>query len=119
MTHHRNHNHATNDRPYALPVRFEFTDSEAVSVSIAGTFNNWQRDTMSLHPAGKGRWVKETLLPVGAYEYCLGVDGRFRPDPLAPETIPNTFSGRNSILKVVGEPETVRYSTQEQLNWRN
>ncbi len=86
--------------PQSLPVRFEFTDPSAASVYIAGTFNNWQPDTKPMHAVGNHRWVRETVLPIGIYEYCLVVDGEFRPDPLARESVPNSFGGRNSVLKV-------------------
>jgi hypothetical protein len=33
------------------------------------------------------------------------VDGQWMPDPLAKETVPNPFGGRNSILKVASSPE--------------
>jgi hypothetical protein len=39
-------------------------------------------------------------LAPGTYEYCLVVDGQWMPDPLAKETVPNPFGGRNSVLKV-------------------
>jgi hypothetical protein len=39
------------------------------------------------------------------YEYCLVVDGRWIPDPLARETVPNPFGGKNSVLKVARPPE--------------
>ena len=86
--------------PQSLPVRFEFIDPLASSVFIAGTFNNWQPDTKPMYAVGNHRWVRETVLPVGKYEYCLVVDGEFRPDPLARESVPNSFGGRNSVLKV-------------------
>ncbi len=86
--------------PQSLSVRFEFTDPSASSVYIAGTFNNWQPDAKPMHAVGNHRWVKETVLPIGLYEYCLVVDGEFRPDPLARESVPNSFGGRNSVLKV-------------------
>jgi hypothetical protein len=44
-------------------------------------------------------------LAPGTYEYCLVVDGQWMPDPLARETVPNPFGGRNSVLKVAGLPE--------------
>ena len=101
MRHNKNHDNAmNNDGPHTLPVRFEFTDPDAGSVYIAGTFNNWQHDAKPMHPVGNNRWIKETVLPIGTYEYCLVVDGEFRPDPLAKETVPNSFGGRNSVLKV-------------------
>ena len=57
-----------------------------------------------MHAVGDGHWLKETVLPPGTYEYCLVVDGQWMPDPLAGETVPNPFGGRNSILKVFGSP---------------
>jgi hypothetical protein len=47
-----------------------------------------------------GRWAKDLVLPPGHYEYCLVVDGQWRPDPRAQETVPNPFGGRNSIRRV-------------------
>jgi hypothetical protein len=49
---------------------------------------------------GDGRWLKETVLPAGTYEYRLVVDGQWIADPLAKETMPNPFGGMNSVLKV-------------------
>lgn len=115
MNRHRNRDRAGSDRPHSLPVRFEFTDPQAVSVYIAGTFNNWQADAKPMHPVGNGRWVRETVLPVGTYEYCLVVDGEFCPDPLARETVPNLFGGRNSVLKVASSPEAAQFADAEDL----
>jgi 1,4-alpha-glucan branching enzyme len=116
MIHNHNDHHARSNGLHSLPVRFEFTDPDAGSVYIAGTFNNWQPDAKPMHPVGNGRWVKETVLPIGTYEYCLVVDGEFCPDPRAPETVPNPFGGRASILKVMSEPEPTLFFTQDLLN---
>ena len=53
-----------------------------------------------MHAVGSGHWLKEAFLPPGDYEYCLVVDGQWMPDPLAPQTVPNPFGGKNSILNV-------------------
>ena len=74
-------------------------------LGIAGTFDNWQPDAKPMHPMGGGRWMKETVLPPGTYEYCLVVDGKWLPDPQAKETVANPFGGRNSVLRVAGAPE--------------
>ena len=111
MKDNQNHDNATSDGPQTLPVHIEFTDPEAVSVRIAGTFHNGQPAANPMPPLGNSRWVKVTLLPVGTYEYCLVVDRTFRPEPLAKETVPNPFGGRNSILKVVSMSEPVRSAT--------
>ena len=105
MKHNNNHDNSRNAEPQLEPVHFEFTHSTAASVCIAGTFNDWHPEAKTMHPAGGGRWLKETALPPGNYEYCLVVDGRWIPDPLAKETVPNPFGGRNSILKVARPPE--------------
>jgi 1,4-alpha-glucan branching enzyme len=100
MKHRHNHHHVTTVLD-AVPVRFEFTHLTAKSVSVAGTFNNWQPEAKSLHPSDGGKWWKETTMKPGTYEYCFIVDGQWVPDPQAKETIPNPFGGRNSVLKVV------------------
>ena len=105
MKHNHNHDNAPNAGPQLVPVHFEFDHPTATTVSVAGTFNNWHPTTKSLHPLGSGHWVKETALAPGEYEYCLVVDGEWMPDPLAPETVPNPFGGRNSVLNVVVSPE--------------
>jgi 1,4-alpha-glucan branching enzyme len=100
MKHNKNHDNAPNAGPKMVPVRFEFTHPTAKTVCIAGTFNHWQPESKALHPSGIGHWYKETVLAPGTYEYCLVVDGQWMPDPMAKETVPNPFGGRNSIVKV-------------------
>jgi 1,4-alpha-glucan branching enzyme len=105
MKHNHNHDNAPNDGIELKPVRFEFTHPTARAVGIAGTFNHWQPEAKPMHPLGDGRWLKETVLPPGTYEYCLVVDGRWIPDPLAEATVANPFGGRNSVLTVASAPE--------------
>ena len=68
-----------------------------------------------MHPSGNGHWLKETTLAPGTYEYCLVVDGQWMPDPLARETVPNPFGGRNSILKVARPPEAAPLAQTDHL----
>lgn len=100
MKHNKNHDNAPNVGPQLMPVHFEFTHPTALNVSVAGCFNHWQPEAKSLHPTGSGRWVKETMLPPGTYQYCLVVDGEWMADPLAKDYVPNPFGGRNSVLNV-------------------
>jgi len=113
MKHNKKHDNARKDEPQLKPVRFEFTHPTARAVSVAGTFNDWHPSTKSMHPSGNGHWVKETALPPGTYEYCLVVDGQWMPDPLAKESVPNPFGGRNSILKVADSPEAANLASAE------
>lgn len=105
MKHNHNHDNAPNPGLQLVPIRFEFTDPSATSVCIAGTFNNWKPETKTLHSSGVGNWWKETELAPGKYEYCLVVDGKYIPDPLAKETVPNPFGGQNSVLTVFNSSE--------------
>ena len=68
---------------------------------------------------GFGNWWKETALAPGTYEYCLVVDGQWMPDPLARETVPNPFGGRNSVLKVASSPEAAHRADAENLPLKN
>ena len=119
MKHNHKHDNVRNAGPELVPVRFEFTHPTATSVCIAGTFNHWQPEAKTLHPAGGGRWLKETALMPGSYEYCLVVDGQWMPDPLARETVPNPFGGVNSILKVTSSPEAAHLADAEILPLKN
>jgi 1,4-alpha-glucan branching enzyme len=104
MKHNHNHDNLPSAEPQLVPVRFEFNHPTAKTVCVAGTFNQWDPAAKSMHPSGKGHWQKETALVPGTYEYCLVVDGQWMPDPLAKETVPNPFGGRNSVLNVINSP---------------
>src|ERR1017187_6693095 len=79
MKHNHNHDNVRNAGPELVSVRFEFIHPTATTVCVAGTFNQWQPEAKTLHPAGGGRWLKETALAPGSYEYCLVVDGQWMP----------------------------------------
>jgi hypothetical protein len=119
MEHNKNHDSAKSACPQLVPVRFEFTDAKATSVCLAGTFNHWQPESKTPHSTSTGRWWKEIALAPGTYEYCLVVDGQWMPDPLARETVPNPFGGRNSVLKVAISPEATHLADAEILPMKN
>ena len=105
----KNHHTSSNARDIGAKrvlVHFEFADPKATTVCIAGTFNHWQPEVKTLHSSGSGNWWEEIFLAPGIYEYCFVVDGKWLSDPLAGESVPNPFGGRNSILRVATSPET-------------
>jgi 1,4-alpha-glucan branching enzyme len=110
-----NHNHDNLPSPKLVPVHFEFTHPTALTVCIAGTFNQWQPAAKAMHLAGNGHWLKETALAPGTYEYRLVVDGQWMADPLATETVANPFGGRNSVLNVASSPEAAHLADAENL----
>ena len=111
------HNHNHDNNPAAglqlQPVRFDYTHPTATTGCVAGTFYDWQPAAQPMHPVGNGCWMKETTLAPGSYEYCLVVDGKFIPDPLALESVANPFGGRNSILTVASSPEASHLASAE------
>jgi 1,4-alpha-glucan branching enzyme len=113
MKHNHNHDNAKSTAPQLVPVRFEFTHPTATTVCIAGTFNHWQPEAKTLHSSGVGHWWKETSLAPGTYEYCLVVDGKWIPDPLARDYVPNPFGGRNSVLTVASSPTAAHLAAAE------
>jgi 1,4-alpha-glucan branching enzyme len=96
-------NQAVPSCPRLVPVRFEYTNLTAASVSVAGSFNNWQPENKRLHSSENGRWFKETALAPGAYEYRFVVDGKWLADPMAKRCVDNPFGGKNSVLYVKSE----------------
>src|ERR1017187_1254609 len=102
-----------------VPVHFEFADPKATTVCIAGTFNHWQPEAKTLHSSGAGNWWKEMNLDPGTCEYCLVVDGKWMTGPLARESVPNPFGGRNSILRVATSPEAAHLAEAENIPLKN
>ena len=119
MKHNHKHDNVRSTDPQLVPVRFEFTHPTASSVCLAGTFNHWQPEAKALHSSGTGHWWKETALAPGTYEYCFVVDGQWMPDPLARETVPNPFGGRNSVLQVASSPEAAHRADATDLPLKN
>jgi len=119
MNHNHNHDNARRIGPQLVPVRFEFNDPTATTACVAGTFNRWQPEAKTPHSSGAGNWWKEMALEPGGYEHCLVVDSRWMPIPLARETVPNPFGGRNSILNVASSPETAQPGDTESLPAEN
>jgi 1,4-alpha-glucan branching enzyme len=119
MKHNHNHDNAQSTGLQLVPVRFEFTSPTAKTVCLAGTFNHWQPEAKTLHSSGVGNWWKETNLAPGTYEYCLVVDGKWMPDPLARESVANPFGGRNSILHVASSSEAAHLADAANLPLKN
>jgi 1,4-alpha-glucan branching enzyme len=81
-------------------VHFEYVDSHADSVCVAGTFNGWHPSANPMKAVVHGHWRSDLVLQPGTYEYALVVDGRWKPDPQCGEKVENAFGGINSVLRV-------------------
>jgi 1,4-alpha-glucan branching enzyme len=72
----------------------------ATSVSIAGSFNDWNPSETPMLNAGDGAWAVELVLPPGRYEYRFIADGEWIDDPGAAESVGTAFGSRNGVIAV-------------------
>jgi 1,4-alpha-glucan branching enzyme len=91
---------AKSQSPPAARVSLELVEPAAQQVYVAGSFNGWKPDTTPLMALGNGRWKGDLKLGPGRHEYLFVVDGQWRPDPNARETVQNPFGGQNSVVMV-------------------
>jgi len=87
-------------RPVEKPVEFVLSQPQARSVSVAGSFNNWDASRTPMNGTPEGSWKTTVWLPTGRYEYRFVVDGQWINDPSARESVQNTFGSTNSVLVV-------------------
>lgn len=83
-------------------VIFKYYDRDATAVYLVGDFNNWSPKADPLSDENSdGEWSLFYSLGPGTYEYKFVVNGReWVPDPRNPDSVPDGFEGRNSVVKV-------------------
>lgn len=80
-------------------ARFSVKIAGAKEVKIAGDFNKWNPDALSLVKKDAKTWEALVPLPPGRYKYLCRIDGQDVLDPLNPDT--DMESGRKvSVLTV-------------------
>lgn len=89
-------------RRSGIPVRFVLPAKGAVSVAVAGDFNDWRANAAPLgDPDGDGTFTGTLHLPVGSHAYMFVVDGeRWIPDPYAETFRDDGFGNRNAVLRI-------------------
>ncbi len=88
-------------------VPFRYFDENAKSVSVAGSFNNWDSRANKLTKTDYG-WKADIYLPAGYYYYKLVVDNLWITDPNNDWKIYDGGEGFNSVIKVGIPPLPVR-----------
>jgi hypothetical protein len=85
-----------------VPVTFTLSYQKAESVSLIGSFNQWNPVGHEMHKLGdRNTWVLELRLPEGRHEYAFLVDGKIVvPDQNVPFYQSDGFGNRNSVLFV-------------------
>ena len=81
---------------------FRYRNSDAKKVYLVGDFNDWSpvSDPMT-DENGDGEWTLFYPLSPGRYAYKFVVDTRsWIADPTNPESEPDGFDGRNSVVTI-------------------
>ena len=72
----------------------------AHSVTVAGSFNDWDPAQAPLRKGKGGIWRRTLLLSPGRYVYRFIVDGAWRSDPNAKQSVANEYGEMNSVVEV-------------------
>jgi DNA-directed RNA polymerase subunit RPC12/RpoP len=83
-------------------VEFAVNAPNALTVGLAGEFNNWSSTASPMHKRPDGKWAITLPLPAGRYQYKLIVDGMWIPDPMNPNQADNYSGGKDSVV-VIGQ----------------
>jgi 1,4-alpha-glucan branching enzyme len=83
-------------------VQFVLVHSEARSVALAGSFNQW---SASSHPLAReksrGLWTIVVALPPGEHVFMYVVDGtQWISPPLAEDYVDDAFGAKNGVVIV-------------------
>ena len=84
-------------------VEFCFYRPQAKQVSIAGEFNNWQTDELTMVRTDKGYWQAKMRLPAGEFRFRYCADGEWFTDYAAFGVQPTPY-GLDSIVRVPNSP---------------
>jgi 1,4-alpha-glucan branching enzyme len=88
------------DAEAAEDIVIEVDFPEAKSVSLAGTFNNWDPNADPMEKGEDGLWRTTLELAPGEYQYKFVVDGTWIEDPANPDAVDDGYGGVNSVLTV-------------------
>lgn len=78
-------------------VSFVLLETVARSVSVSGEFNGWSKTPLELY--GSDTWKVDLELAPGRYEYKFIVDGQWVIDPMARESVFNSYGTLNSVIE--------------------
>ncbi len=92
-----------------VSVNFTFQHQPARSVSLIGSFNQWNPVGFEMRQNGKENvWILELMLPVGRHKYAFLVDGQFiMSDPNTPFSERDGFGNENSIIFITNDHENI------------
>ncbi|HNY11397.1 MAG TPA: alpha amylase N-terminal ig-like domain-containing protein, partial [Candidatus Wallbacteria bacterium] len=83
-----------------VSVKFSYSpNASAKSVSVAGSFNDWNKTASPMKEAAGGVWETEIPVAAGAHQYKFVINGEvWVADPANRETCDDGQGGKNSVL---------------------
>jgi hypothetical protein len=85
-------------------VEFSYDDPSAFSVALAGTFNNWDTQSLAMTKDEEGTWRVVVSLTPGRYEYKFVVNGsNWTADPDNPKVV-GDYGNSEIEIDENGEP---------------
>lgn len=82
-------------------IAFRMMAPEAKIVAVAGDFNGWKPEALTMTRSSDGIWVAQAALPPGRYAYMYVVDGDWMTPPDAKRTQDDGFGSRNAVIDVL------------------
>jgi hypothetical protein len=80
-------------------VTFRFRTLPGRRVTVAGSFNAWDKERHALRDTGNGYYEAVVIVPAGRQEYKFVVDGsKWQTDPSNPQGAPDGHGGQNSLV---------------------
>ncbi len=95
---------------------FSFVSREARSVMIAGDFNRWVAEPLTLMNQADGLWQKVVPIKGGVFHYKFLVDDSWRTDPFNPQAEMNPFGGVDSVVRA--EARDQKYESRKEAEAR-
>ena len=87
--------------PALTSVTFVFYAPKARTVSLVGSFNDWDPRRTPMTKGKDGSWTVQVTLAQGRYEYLFLVDNqRYETDPDAVELRPDGLGHENAVLRL-------------------
>lgn len=89
---------------HLVAYEFVYTNHNAKTISVAGTFNSWNKDADPLKKAADGyTWRLKKDLPVGKHQYKFVIDGEtWVPDPKG-DSRDDGYGNINTFLSIMPE----------------
>ena len=82
-------------------VNFVLESEVGKTISVAGSFNDWDiNHKVLVDESGEGIYKATMLLPPGSYEYKFYIDEKWCIDPANPNFSPNDMGTLNSVLVI-------------------